>query len=819
MAVLQARLDALDAGQPGLAAPAGGDALSHEERARAASDDQVRSILAELEVGVVSMSADGRRFVYANPAFERIVGVPAATFSAGPVSLLPWVHPDDQQIIRDARQARLQGAPGVVDCRVLRPDGETRWVRLVGHAVRDQRGTLERIDTLLVDRTEQRRAEDELQRSERRFRRMIERGWDMIALFEASGRMVYASGSLERILGYTVDEYQAPYLGAPRPAPPPSAEMVALWPGLVAEPGAVRFYEARVPTKGGGHVWLESVLVNLLDDPDVGAILANSRDVTARKEAEQALASVNADLSRRVGEATLELTVANEALAGAARAKDEFLANMSHELRTPLNGVLGLVEAIEEEVYGPVGERQRVALARIDQSGRHLLSLISDILDLAKIEAGKATLDLSTVRIGEACRASLALVEGTARQKQIRVFVQMADGFATLPADERKLKQILVNLLGNAVKFTPEGGEVGLEVAVDRAEGNARFTVWDRGIGIAPEALGRLFQPFVQVQSSLTRAHPGTGLGLALVRRLVDLHGGGVAVESEPGSGSRFTVRLPLHRHAEPTPPQGMPRVLVVEDNRSVAEQMDRYLAEIGVQALWHEDPATAVDRAATEHPSLVLLDILLPAAQGWKLLGDLRADPRTSHVPVIVASVLDRREQALALGAVEQVVKPVTREVLHALVRRFAPGAVASAAGPAGPALTAGTARRILLAEDDEVNVVTVLDFLRARGHETFVARDGREAIELAREIRPDAVLMDVQMPVLDGLSAIRALRADPRAEVRAVPIVALTALAMAGDRERCLEAGADAYLSKPVSLRGLAALLDELLSRSTPR
>ena len=386
----------------------------------------------------------------------------------------------------------------------------------------------------------------------------------------------------------------------------------------------------------------------------------------------------------------------------AGRAKDEFLAGMSHELRTPLNAVLGLSEALRDGVYGPLEDRQRRALDRIEDSGAHLLSLISDILDLSKIEAGGAALDLHEIGVDDVCRASIAMVQGLAHKKQQRVAVEIEDGFVTLRADERRLRQILVNLLSNAVKFTPERGSLGLRVTLASDARTIVFTVWDTGIGIAEADQARLFQPFVQLDSSLSRQHAGTGLGLALVGRLVSLHGGEVTVDSAPDRGSRFTVVLPRGRITEG------PR-------RSLSPRR-------GTPAVRVTDP-----------------------------------------------SALQPRREEDPLG-------------------------------------------RLVLAEDDDTNVATLSEFLTSLGYEVHHARDGREAIARVNEVIPDLVLMDVQMPIVDGLAAMRAIRASTTPRIREVPIIALTALAMPGDRERCLAAGADEYLTKPVGLKRLAVAIEAL-------
>jgi PAS domain S-box-containing protein len=424
------------------------------------------------------------------------------------------------------------------------------------------------------------------------------------------------------------------------------------------------------------------------------------QEITERKRAEAALEEERALLAERVRERTAELSKANAELARAARLKDEFLANMSHELRTPLNGILGSSEILQTGAYGSVNEKQLKYLRNVEESGRHLLSLINDILDLSKSEAGRLELEIRPTSVKSVCEASLRLTKQLAHKKRLKVFQTLDSTVIALPADERRLKQILVNLLGNAIKFTPEGGKIGLEVAADETQQVVHFVVWDTGVGIAQQDMKWLFEPFVQLDSGLARQQGGTGLGLSLVSRLVELHGGGISVESEVGQGSRFTISLPC--------PQ----------------------AEEGVE----EEEKESREREQAPVPTL------LP-------------DPsRAMSAPLI------------------------------------------------------------LLAEDNEDNINTFSDYLQLQGYRVIVARNGEEAIERVKEERPDVILMDVQMPGMDGLEATRRLRAN--SELADVPIIALTALAMPGDQERCLEAGTNEYLSKPVSLKGLVEMIEAQLS-----
>ncbi len=435
-----------------------------------------------------------------------------------------------------------------------------------------------------------------------------------------------------------------------------------------------------------------------------------------RRQAQKALEVEKTSLARRVEERTAELSITNAELVRATRLKDEFLANMSHELRTPLNAVLGMSEVLKLKVYGPLTDDQLNSVNLIEESGRHLLELIGDILDLSKIEAGKLALNIDAVEVEALCLTSLQFVRQMAQKKQIKVSSTVDQNADMLQADQRRLKQILVNLLTNAVKFTPQEGQVGLEVASDQTQNVVHFTVWDTGIGIPADKMDQLFKPFVQIDSSLSRQYEGTGLGLALVSQLAQMHGGGISLESTEGQGSRFTVSLPW---------QAVISEPVSASNHQMSNQTE------------------AVHKVATSDHDVLIAD------------------------------------------------NPVT----------------------------------ILLAEDNEHNIITMQAFLQSRGYRLIVARNGLEAIERLKEEKPDIILMDIQMPKLNGLGAIKRIRAniDPETNLKTsladIPIIALTALAMPGDKERCLAAGANEYLSKPISFTKLETLMINQLSETNEK
>ncbi|MEY2979761.1 MAG: hypothetical protein RLZZ435_3901, partial [Cyanobacteriota bacterium] len=397
---------------------------------------------------------------------------------------------------------------------------------------------------------------------------------------------------------------------------------------------------------------------------------------------------------RKKAEASLQQT--NEELSRATRLKDEFLAAMSHELRTPLNAVLGMSEVLLEEVLGSINEKQRQSLETIQRSGSHLLDLINDILDLSKIEAGKLELNWTSVQLNLLCSSSIAFVKQQALHKQIQLQTIIPPQLSPVFLDERRMRQVLVNLLSNAVKFTPKGGSVHLEVSVHPMESNPlihrlRFAITDTGIGISEADQAKLFQPFVQIDGSLNRQYSGTGLGLSLVKRIVDLHSGSVGLQSVQGEGSCFWVDLPCQFDtAQPAP---------------IAPPLE----------------STALETVEPTHPPL------------------------------------------------------------------------------------------ILLAEDNQANVSTLQNYLGAKGYELVTASNGQEALDLTRSLHPDLILMDIQMPVMDGLTAIAKLRED--SQYKDIPIIALTALAMPGDDDRCLSAGANAYVTKPVKLKQLITTMQGLL------
>ena len=541
-----------------------------------------------------------------------------------------------------------------------------------------------------------------------------------------------------------------------------------------------------------------------------------------------------------------QLALINAELAGATRLKDEFLANMSHELRTPLNAILGMAEGLQEEVFGSLSDRQRKAIQTVEKSGRHLLELINDILDLAKIEAGKVELHRTQISLKTLCTASLTFVKHMAMKKHLNLQAEIPDHPATLTVDERRVRQILVNLLSNAVKFTPEGGTVQLQVRSGTTALLATgfpplgdrylpsplpqspisyvyFSIEDSGIGIRKSDLHSLFQSFVQIDSSLDRHYAGTGLGLSLVRRIAELHQGFVMAESAPGKGSRFTVAIPLQPLMPVTELSSHQKLLILLDDHTHLEETAPHLisqlSELNINVAVYPQNDLVFQGILSLKPDAIALDLPAANSEGWAFLSTLQAELKQRNLPIIAITQPELRDRAFDLGISACLTHPINPAELQQVLTYRRVGSSSRFSSPPAvelsPLQSPVDAPLILIAEDNQMNIDPLTSYLRKRGFQLAIATNGQKAIDMARAEQPHLILMDIQMPEMDGLEAIRRIRADP--ELAQIPIIALTALAMAGDRERCLAAGANDYVSKPFSLRQLVNLIHQWLNQTS--
>ena len=525
----------------------------------------------------------------------------------------------------------------------------------------------------------------------------------------------------------------------------------------------------------------------------------------------QCLAAVSSALDR--ARLMRRLRDANRQLLEADRHKSEFLASMSHELRTPLNAILGFSELLIDSSEGqfPPATAKRF-LEQIHSSGRHLLGLINDVLDLSKVEAGQMEIRKQSVFVATIVEQVVSTVEPLLAAKRIRLDAETG-GAGEILADPGKLKQMLLNLVSNAIKFTPDDGTVSIRVS--RTAGAIELAVSDTGPGIAKQDQARIFEAFQQLESEPGRHQPGTGLGLTLTRRFAHLHGGEVRVESELEKGSTFVITLPINNQmAEVTVPQPVPAaaansllekplILVVEDDPAAGELLRRILGSGGYRTSVAVTGPEALAKARELQPAAITLDILLPQLDGWEVLARLKQDELTRHIPVVVVSVVDNPELGTALGALDYFVKPVNADVLLESLDRF------KFARPESSEVF-----KVLVVDDEQPNREFLVRLLGQAGYSVAQAKGGREAVTLAKAWRPHLMLLDLVMPGFTGFDVVEALRADK--STAQMPILVLTAKDLTEADKMLLNGRVSTILSKrSTGAADLLPLLSEVVSR----
>jgi two-component system sensor histidine kinase/response regulator len=551
-----------------------------------------------------------------------------------------------------------------------------------------------------------------------------------------------------------------------------------------------------------------------------------------RAAAFRALSEANAALRREIETRTRvqeELAAANAQLERATNAKSIFLANMSHEIRTPMNGIIGMTElALDTELT----EQQRGYLTMVRSAGESLLRIINDILDFSKIEAGKLELDHVPFDLEESQRTMLKTLALRAEAKGLELLYAVEpDVPRALVGDPHRLQQVVMNLIGNAIKFT-ERGEVELRIAVESltaAEAELHFAVRDTGIGIPEERQALVFEAFAQAETSTTRRFGGTGLGLAISSQLVQAMGGRIWLESREGAGStfHFTIRCglaPVGVSRAPMPDLRGRRALVVDDHASNREILSGLMRRWGMESVAVPDARTALDllrgETAVRSFDVAVLDGLMPGMDGLALAAAIRQLPGGGELPLLLLSSTRQAgdlQRSRSLGISAALLKPAQPSELFSSLAAAIAGPSRAAAPPPAPTPAAARPLSILLCEDDAINQALAVGVLTRLGHTVTIAGDGRQGVEKARNGRFDLVLMDVQMPEMDGFQATAAIRASEGAG-RRLPIVGLTAYAMSGDRERCLAAGMDGYLTKPLRRDELAAALASVTRPTGP-
>ena len=590
------------------------------------------------------------------------------------------LHPEDRVETETAVRQALEGKTDYnTEFRVIHPDGSIHFIKANALVQRNAQSEPQRMVGINYDITERKQAEWSLREAEAKYRAIYDNSVEGMYQSTPEGYYLMVNMALARMYGYQSPEQMISELNNIREQLYVDPQRRDEFERLIATQISICEFESEVYRRDGTTLWIA----------ETGRLVRNEQKHFSYYE------GIVSNITERK-QAEIQLQQTNNELARATRLKDEFLANMSHELRTPLNAILGMTEGLQDRVFGNLNPKQLDAIKTIDRSGSHLLELINDILDVAKIESGQLELDLNPISITSLCQSSLAFIKQQALKKRIQLEVNLPGNLPDLLLDARRMRQVLINLLNNAVKFTPERGRITLEVCSQPPQAPQNFlqiAITDTGIGIAPENLEKLFQPFIQIDSALNRQYQGTGLGLVLVKQIVELHGGKVRVTSEMGKGSCFILEIPC---TMPT--------------------------------CFSPEPTSALE------PEMKLCQ-------------------RQSD-----------------------------------------------------------TSPLILLAEDNEANISTISTYLTAKNYRLLLATNGQEAVELANSQQPDVILMDIQMPIVDGLEAIQLIRQKP--QLVEVPIIVLTSLAMKGDRDRCLAAGATDYLSKPVKLKQLVTTIQQFVA-----
>jgi len=616
------------------------------------------------------VNSEMTELLYVSPSFEIIWGHPREKILEDRLSFfLNTIHPEDRPAVEKAIPNKKLGEYDI-EYRIIRPDGDIRWIHDRAFPIQNEQGDIYRIAGIAQDITEQKNAITEITRNQELREVIFNEASDALYLIDPNTLTVIDCNRRAVELSGAQNKQSLMHLKADCLHKTSFSEIKR-----VLETQGVWNEEVTLNPFQGNRVFGD-VIWKPITVAETTLYLVRLTDISDRKAFEAELQAANE---------SLEIT--NQQLTRATRLKDEFLASMSHELKTPLNTILGMSEGLKEGAFESINEQQQQAVETICTSATHLLDLINDILDFAKLQSGKVTLNFTQTNIQSLCENSLTFVRQNAYQKKLELKTQINTSCSAINADELRIRQILINLLSNAVKFTPEGGKVTLKVMEDALREHIIFAVSDTGIGIAPEQIDQLFEPFVQLDSQLNRQYSGTGLGLSLVRRLSELHGGNVFVESEVGQGSTFYVKIPYTEVCFVSDQETLtfssenvtnltlsPLILLVNADQASLDTTASYLEAYCYQVLKVNQPEELFPTVDEFTPQVIVIDLQTLGEVGENLIQQLQQVSSFKNVPIIALSATDAEESILELGASRCLIKPVRMRYLLNEIQRWLP-------------------------------------------------------------------------------------------------------------------------------------------------